>query len=201
MNNSLLYKGRVKLDVMKHGRRIQSSIHNTGLPDMSWLFAKALTGNLNQSTDVPRLLDVGYIIPGTGGIWTSILNKPVNIGGRQYSYDATLSNWVGTLISTLYYSDLNGGILDTVVQRATNNEIQLKMRLCSYQVANRKYFAEIDITPEEITKIKDMTSVIITWYSEIVPDATETANAGTIEPSPSTEETNATSSETEPTGE
>ena len=99
--DKLVYRGKVKLDVMKKGRRLNTSIHNTGLPDMSWMFAKAVSGNLNSSTDVPRLLDLGYEIPDTAGIWTSILNNPVNIGGRQYSFDNSLDNWIGTLIGTI----------------------------------------------------------------------------------------------------
>ena len=186
-NNTFSYRGIVQLELMKKGRKLHSIIHNTGLPDMSWMFAKAVTGNLDSSTDVPRLMDLGYEIPGTGGMWTSILNKPVNIGGRQYSYDYTLSNWIGTLISTIYYSDLNGGILDDVIDRADRGEINFKLRLCSYPAKQRKYFAEIDITPEEITKIKELTSVIITWHSEIIPENSETANAGEIETPSSTE--------------
>ena len=168
MKDILQYVGKVRIDTMKKGRRISTSFHNTGLPDMSWMFAKAISGNLTPSTDIPRLLDVGYIIPGTE-IWTSILNNPVNIGGRQYSFDASENNWVSTLVSTLYYSDFNGGILDEALVRAESEEIALKLRLCSYQTTNRKYFAEVDISPDEIEKIKEMTSAIITWYSEIVP--------------------------------
>ena len=155
MKDRLSYKGRVKLDTMKKNRKIRTEIHNTGLPDMSWLFAKAVSGNLNSATDVPRLVDLGYIIPGTG-IWTSILNTPVNIGGRQFSYDSSLENWIGTLIATIYYSDLNGGIVDDVVSQANepDSQIQLKLRLCSYERTNRKYFAEVNISPDEVTQIK-----------------------------------------------
>lgn len=182
MKDKLVYNGRVKLDTMKKNRRIRTEIHNTGLPDMSWLFAKAVSGNLNSATDVPRLMDLGYVIPGTGGIWTSILNKPVNIGGRQYSFDADLQNWVGTLIATIYYSDLNGAILDDVIAQANSSEnpIQLKLRMCSYDSVNRKYFAEVNISPDEVTQIKELTSVIITWYSEIIPEETEAVNAGIV---------------------
>ena len=179
-NNTFSYRGTVRLDVMKKGRKLHSTIHNTGLPDMSWMFSKAVTGNLDSSTDVPRLMDLGYEIPGTDGIWTSILNNAVNIGGRQYSYDYTLSNWIGTLVSTIYYSDLNGGILDDVISRAERGEITLKLRLCSYDKVQRKYFAEIEMTPEEVVKIKELTSVIITWHSEIIPDTSEDVNAGEI---------------------
>ena len=179
-NNTLQYVGKVKLDIMKKGRRINTAIHNTGLPDMSWLFAKAVTGNLNQSTDIPRVLDIGYIIPNTN-IWTSILNKPVNIGGRQYSYNTSEANWISTLISTVYYSDLNGGILDDVIERADAGTISLKMRLCSYQAANRKYFAEVSIDSGDITHLKELTSMIITWYSEIIPvESDNVTDAGNI---------------------
>lgn len=182
MNSRLSYRGKVQLDTMKKGRRIRTSVHNTGLPDMSWLFAKAVTGNLDSSTDVPRLLDLGYIIPGTG-IWTSILNSPVNIGGRQFSYDGALSNWIGTLIGTIYYTDLNGPILDNVIEQAsaTENPLQLKLRLCSYSPSNRKYFAEVNVTPDDVMQIKELTSIIVTWYSEIIPEENdESVNAGVI---------------------
>jgi len=184
MNNNILsYRGKVKLDTIKKGRIIHSEIHNTGLPDMCWMFSKAISGNLNSATDVPRLVDLGYVIPGTNGIWTSILNSPVNIGGRQFSYDSSLQNWVGTLISTIYYSDLNGAILDDVLAQteSVDNPIQLKLRLCSFNSSNRKYFAEVDMSPKEIEQIRELTSVIVTWYSEIIPESDEVVNAGVIE--------------------
>lgn len=188
MKDRLSYKGVVKLDTMKKGRRINTTTHNTGLPDMSWLFAKAITGNLDSSNDVPRVLDLGYIIPGTGGIWTSLLNTPVNIGGRQFSYDSTLQNWVGTLIGTIYYTDLNGPLIDSAVERATDGEIQLKIRMCSYSPKNRKYFAEVNISAEELMQIKELTSVIVTWYSEIIPEENEDSiNAGIINDGTATE--------------
>lgn len=187
MKDKLQYRGKVKLDTMKKGRRINSVIHNTGLPDMSWLFAKAVTGNLDSSRDVPRVLDLGYVMNNTSGsadgIWQSILNTPVNIGGRQYSYDASLENWVGELIGTIYYTDLNGPMIDDVIAQAndTVNPIQLKLRLCSYNPENRKYFAEVNVTPDDVTQIKEMTSVIVTWYSEIIPEANdESMDAGII---------------------
>lgn len=187
MKDKLQYRGKVKLDTMKKGRRINSVIHNTGLPDMSWLFAKAITGNLDSSRDVPRVLDLGYVMNNTSGsadgIWQSILNTPVNIGGRQYSYDASLENWVGELIGTIYYTDLNGPMIDDVIAQAndTVNPIQLKLRLCSYNPENRKYFAEVNVTPDDVTQIKEMTSVIVTWYSEIIPEANdESMDAGII---------------------
>lgn len=187
MRDKASYRGIVKLDTMKKGRRINTTTHNTGLPDMSWLFAKAITGNLDSSKDVPRLLDLGYIIPNTAGssdgIWVSILNNPVNIGGRQFSYDGALQNWVGTLIGTIYYTDLNGPILDGVIEQAmaTEDPIQLKLRMCSYSPTNRKYFAEVNITPEEVMQIKELTSVIVTWYSEIIPEENdEPFNAGVV---------------------
>ena len=187
MKDKLQYRGKVKLDTMKKGRRINSVIHNTGLPDMSWLFAKAVTGNLDSSRDVPRVLDLGYVMNNTSGsadgIWQSILNTPVNIGGRQYSYDASLENWVGELIGTIYYTDLNGPMIDDVIAQASDtvNPIQLKLRLCSYNPENRKYFAEVNVTPDDVTQIKEMTSVIVTWYSEIIPEANdESMDAGII---------------------
>ena len=182
-SNILAYRGKVKLDTIKKGRIIHSEIHNTGLPDMCWMFSKAISGNLNSATDVPRLVDLGYVIPGTDGIWASILNSPVNIGGRQFSYDSSLQNWVGTLISTIYYSDLNGAILDDVLAQTEDveNPIQLKLRLCSFNNVNRKYFAEVDISSNEIEQIRELTSVIVTWYSEIIPEPADVVNAGVIE--------------------
>lgn len=173
------YKGKVDISYMRNGREINSSTHNTGLPDMALLFAKAVSGNLDQTNDIPRLLDIGYIIPGTitsrdsSGIWTSILNNPVDIGGRQFSFDNSLNNWVSTLIATVYYTDLNGGILDDILTLSELPEddpdkIQLKIRLCSYNKINRKYLAEINVGADDIRKIKDLTSAIITWYSELL---------------------------------
>lgn len=181
-SNVLTYRGKVKLETVKKGRVIHSEIHNTGLPDMCWMFSRAISGNLNSATDVPRLIDLGYIVPGTNGVWVSILNNPVNIGGRQYSFDASLQNWIGTLISTIYYSDINGAIIDDVLAQAgdAENPLQLKLRLCSYNKINRRYFAEVDISADEVEKIRELTSVIVTWYSEIIPEESYLVNTGII---------------------
>lgn len=177
-----IYKGKVKITYKKGKNVLKQTTHNTGLSDMSLMFVKAITGNLDYSADIPRLIDIGYIVPSatendytySNGIWMSILNNPVNIGGRQYKYDQDLENWIAVLTSTVYYSDLNGGILDNVLEQAEpdvetgESYIQLKVRLCSYEIKNRKYLAEIDISPDEIREIKDSTSAIFSWYTELL---------------------------------
>lgn len=179
------YRGKVKIS-FKHNNYITKQVtHNTGLSDMALMFAKAVTGNLNYSEDIPRLIDIGYMVPSatadeytlSNGIWMSILNQPANIGGRQYKYDDALENWVGVLTSTIYYSDLNGGILDQTLQQAEDGYIKLKVRLCSYNTRDRKYFAEVDITPDEIREIKDSTSAIFSWYTELLYNEEDMADS------------------------
>ena len=178
---TLQYQGKVDMVYSKGANVIDRVTHNTGLADMSQLFVKALTGNLSQTNDIPRLIDIGYVVPGTAsktnardlGVWMSILNKPVVIGGRQYEFDNSLNNWVSKLVTTIYDSDLNGGILDNVLTLADMKEYQLAMRLCSYNEKNRKYLAEINLSPNDIRNIKESTSVIVTWYSELLFDALE----------------------------
>lgn len=178
---TLQYQGKVDMVYSKGANVIDRVTHNTGLADMSQLFVKALTGNLSQTNDIPRLIDVGYVVPGTAsktnardlGVWMSILNKPVVIGGRQYEFDNSLNNWVSKLVTTIYDSDLNGGILDNVLTLADMKEYQLAMRLCSYNEKDRKYLAEINLSPNDIRNIKESTSVIVTWYSELLFDALE----------------------------
>lgn len=174
--NTNRYRGKVNIVFKRNNYILRQTTHNTGLSDMALLFAKAITGNMDYSTDIPRLIDIGYMVPSatadeytlSNGVWQSILNEPANIGGRQYKFDDTLENWVGVLTSTVYYSDLNGGILDKVLAEADDGFIKLKVRLCSYVYRDRKYFAEIDITPDEIREIKDSTSAIFTWYTELL---------------------------------
>lgn len=178
---TLQYQGKVDMVYSKGANVIDRVTHNTGLADMSQLFVKALTGNLSQTNDIPRLIDIGYVVPGTAsktnardlGVWMSILNKPVVIGGRQYEFDNSLNNWVSKLVTTIYDSDLNGGILDNVLTLADMKEYQLAMRLCSYNEKDRKYLAEINLSPNDIRNIKESTSVIVTWYSELLFDAIE----------------------------
>lgn len=178
---TLQYQGKVDMVYSKGANIIDRVTHNTGLADMSQLFVKALTGNLSQTNDIPRLIDIGYVVPGTAsktnardlGLWMSILNKPVVIGGRQYEFDNSLNNWVSKLVTTIYDSDLNGGILDNVLTLADMKEYQLAMRLCSYNEKDRKYLAEINLSPNDIRNIKESTSVIVTWYSELLFDALE----------------------------
>lgn len=182
---TLQYNGKVDMAYTKNNHVLDTVTHNTGLADMSQLFVKALTGNLSTTDDIPRLIDIGYVIPGTAsktnardlGIWTSILNSPIVIGGRQYEFDNSLNNWVSKLVATIYDTDLNGGILDNVLTLADLKEYQLAMRLCSYNEKDRKYLAEINLSPNDIRNIKESTSVIVTWYSELLFDALE--NQGT----------------------
>ena len=160
---TLQYQGKVDMVYSKGANIIDRVTHNTGLADMSQLFVKALTGNLSQTNDIPRLIDIGYVVPGTAsktnardlGLWMSILNKPVVIGGRQYEFDNSLNNWVSKLVTTIYDSDLNGGILDNVLTLADMKEYQLAMRLCSYNEKDRKYLAEINLSPNDIRNIKE----------------------------------------------
>lgn len=177
------YRGRVDITFKKGKQIVKRATHNRGLSDMALLFAKAVSGSIIPSEDVPRVIDIGYIVPDamdithtlSNGVWQSILNEAVPIGGRQYKFDSALNNWVAMLVTTVYYSDINGGnimgkSLDEVLANADMGAIQLKVRLCSYNIKNRKYFAEIDISPDEVREIKDSTSAVFQWYTELLYD-------------------------------
>lgn len=182
-----VYKGKVKIAFKKGNKVISKSTHNSGLKDMGYLFAKAVTGNLNFTEDIPRYIDIGYIVPSTetdvnpgdSGIWMSVLNSPVNIGGRQYTYDNTEDNWLGVLTTTVYFSDINGGIIDNVKENLMLGEYSLRIRLCSYPNKGRRYFAELELEDgvSFLDKIRDTTSVIITWYTELLYDNTDTTES------------------------
>lgn len=184
IKNTIQYRGKVEITHKRNSKIISRKTHNSGLPDMALLFAKAITGNISPIDDLPRLLDIGYVAESANngendynnGIWMSILNTPVPIGGRQYRYDYDLNNWVGILTSTVYYSDLNGAILDDVIKNVQEDKYQLKVRLCSYNKNNRKYLAEIDLTLDDITNIRDKTSAIFTWYTELLYREPDTSN-------------------------
>lgn len=180
-----VYRGKVDISIKRNNKILKQSTHNTGLSDMALLFAKAITGNISPIDDLPRLLDIGYIAPNddttsnlyNNGIWMSILNTPVNIGGRQYRYDSNLGNWVAILTSTVYASDLNAPILEDVIANIENENYVLKARLCSYNKRGRKYFAEIDLTLDDLRDIREKTSAIFTWYTELLyaePDSSDT---------------------------
>ena len=103
MNKDIgIYRGKVKISFKKGKNILKQTTHNKGLSDMALLFAKAVTGNLDYSKDIPRLIDIGYVVPSAtedsmtldNGIWMSILNSPANIGGHQYEYSQDLQNWV-----------------------------------------------------------------------------------------------------------
>ncbi len=188
---TVAYKGKVNISIKKGKTIVRKSNHNDGLPDMAYLFSKAITGNMNYSTDIPRLLDIGYIVPSTesavnagdSGVWMSILTNPVAIGGRQYKYDDTLSNWVGILTTTVYANDLNVTLLPEVINNLNTGVYELKIRLCSFERRNRRYFAEVTVDEEFLVGLRDSTSAIITWYSELLYNETESSNTitGTIE--------------------
>lgn len=175
------YKGIVTI-AHKRGSRVASkrTIHNAGMPDIAQMFAKAAAGVWEAEGDSPRLLDIGYIVDSSDNyaetekrsVWQSILNNPVPIGGRQFSFNKDENNWVATLTSTVLYSDLNGAILDKALQNADDEKIQLQIRLCSYPELARKYFAKVDISADDIRKIQDTTSALVTWVMELVLDDT-----------------------------
>lgn len=176
-NIRLGYKGIVTIS-HKVGSRVTAkrTIHNAGLPDIAQMFAKAAAGVWKAEDDAPRLLDVGYIVESSDNynvsekmsVWQSILNNPVPIGGRQFSFNKDENNWIATLTSTVLYSDLNGAILDKVLQNADDQKIQLQIRLCSYPTVGRKYFAKVDISPDDIRKIQESTSALISWIMELL---------------------------------
>ncbi len=186
------YRGQVNIAIKKNKHTIKKSVHNAGMPDMAMLFAKAITGNMNYNTDIPRFIDIGYVVPGTespvnagdSGVWMSILNNPVAIGGRQFKYENTLSNWVGILTTTVFSQDLNSPLLPNVIDNVVSGNYVLKIRLCSLNDLNRRYFAEITIDEEFLTDLRDSTSAIITWYSELLynEDFSASRLAGIVEP-------------------
>lgn len=170
------YRGKVKVAIKKGNAVIKRSNHNAGLPDMAMLFAKALTGSLDLSTDVPRILDIGYKVKRTesatealdNGLWNSILNHTVPIGGRQFKYDSDLRNWVGILTTTVFATDLNSALIDNVQENVRLGEYDLKIKLGSYKRGDRHWFAEVDIDNDFIDGLKESTSAIITWYCELL---------------------------------
>ena len=169
-------KGKVNIAIKKGKNTIKKSSHNAGLPGMAMLFAKAITGNLNYSTDIPRLLDIGYIVPttespvnaGDSGVWMSILNNPVPIGGRQFKFEPTIPNWVGILTTTVFSQDLNSPLIPEVMENMNNGIYVLKIRLCSFNKKNRNYFAEVEVGTDFLTGLRDSTSAIITWHTELL---------------------------------
>jgi hypothetical protein len=196
-----LYRGKVEIALKRNNKILKKSTHNAGLPDMALLFAKAITGNISPIDDLPRLLDIGYVVPGANdgansydnGVWMSILNSPVNIGGRQYRYDGKLDNWVGILTSTVYAADLNNPVIEDATQKIMDGVYILKARLCSYNKRGRKYLAEIEMNLDDITEIREKTSAIFTWYTELLyaePDSSDSlqsdvsnsANTAPVEP-------------------
>lgn len=194
IKDNVSYRGKVKVAIKKGKNIISKTNHNAGLPDMAMLFAKAITGNLDYGSDIPRLLDIGYTVKSTesptessldNAVWESILNHPCAIGGRQFKYDASLKNWVGILTTTVLATDLNGALLDNVLKNLSlidedtgEAKYTLKIRLCSYRHKNRKYFAEIepDNPIEFISTLRDSTSAIITWYCELLYNEDDSSN-------------------------
>lgn len=181
---TVAYRGKVNIAIKKGKSTVKKFTHNDGLPDMALLFAKAITGNIDYNADVPRLIDIGYLVPSTespvnagdSGVWMSILNNPVPIGGRQYKFDTELQNWVGVLTTTIYADDLNVPVLPNVIANIKSGNYELKIRMCSANRRNRHYFAEVAVDEDFISGIRDATSAIITWYSELLYNEADTSN-------------------------
>lgn len=185
------YRGKVNIAIKKGRTTIKKSTHNAGLPDMAYLFSKAVTGTLDYNTDIPRVLDVGYVVPptespineGDSGVWMSILTDVVPISGRQYKFDMDLENWVGVLTTTIYANDLNVPLLKNVKENLGSGNYILKIRMCSYNSRGRKYFAEIPVNYDFVEDLSSSTSAIITWYAELLYDENDASNtySGNVE--------------------
>ena len=185
------YRGKVKIALKQGSKTVRRSTHNAGMPDMAMLFAKAITGSLDLDTDIPRILDIGYQVEKTSsttelidnGLWNSILNHVVPIGGRQFKFDTDLKNWVGILTTTVFATDLNTALLPNVEDNVRKGNYNLKIRLGSYKRGDRRYFAEVDIDEEFLLGLKESTSAIITWYTELLynEDGSSTVSTADIE--------------------
>ena len=70
----------------------------------------------------------------------------------------------------------NAALLNNVKDGVESGRYELRIRLGSYRREDRKYFAEVEIDNEFLDSLKESTSAIITWYTELLYNEENSSN-------------------------
>lgn len=105
IQTNIVYQGDVTITVKSGSKIIKTCGHNSGLQNLFKIVAKALSGNMLTSGDLPAYIDLRYTSDDIDGRWETCLINLQSLTQRNYTQENGL--WVTKLASGIPYSELN----------------------------------------------------------------------------------------------
>lgn len=167
MNTTQLeYHGDVDLQLLINDKVISIRNKNSGKVALTYLFAKAVTGNLLQSYDLPTFVDLQYSTDEQHVVWQSYLTQNVVVSERSFSFDNVTYNpgsWVAQFTAVIQYSSLREAI-----DPASQSYFKLVMFTGFDNTGVRQELAELSVSAQDLAKIIPGTSAIVKWNMRVI---------------------------------
>lgn len=166
---TLGYIGNVSVSLNINGQNIDIHTHNAGLPYLSKIFAKLITGNYEGQFDLPEFVDLRSYLQ-TDTAFTSpihCLSAQLPISGKVYEYNSKIGNWVARFTAVISHENL-------VDEISEDSQDFYRIYLYSgYDDSNLdgEYYhdiAYIDVQARDLAKIIPGTQAIVEWTMQII---------------------------------
>lgn len=172
MPNNLLtlgYIGSVNVHLNINGHKVDINTHNAGLPYLSRIFAKLITGNYEDQHDLPEYIDLrSYHQDDTAHEHPNLcLSSQLPISGKTYEYNSEVKNWIAKFTASITHDNL-------ISEISEDSQDLYRIYLYSgYDPDNLdgEYYhdiAYIDVQAKDLSKIIPGTQAIIEWSMQIV---------------------------------
>ena len=149
----LQYTGEVSVKFNINGKLVDIRNHNSGLPNLFRIIAKALAG-YNTSQEKPNYIDLRYITA-KSSTWQSCLSNKQSVS--QLSYHLEKGNWLTKAASTIPYSSLK------ITPISSLNATAFRL----YLMADESDLAYISINENDIAEIVPGTQALVEWILKI----------------------------------
>ena len=147
------YAGEVNVKFNINGKLVDVHNHNSGLPNLFRLIARALAG-YNTSLEKPDYIDLRYITA-KSPVWQSCLSKKQSIA--QLSYHLENGSWITKAASTIPYSALS------ITPISNLNAAAFRL----YLMSDNSDLAYININENDIAEIVPGTQALVEWILKI----------------------------------
>lgn len=166
---TLGYLGNVSVKLNINGNEINFQNHNAGLPYLSKIFSKIITGNYEGQFDLPEYVDLRSYLPNDTAFSEPklCLSSQLPISGKTYEYDSKIGNWVARFTAVISHEAL-------VDEISEDSQDLYRIYLYSgYDKSNLdgEYYhdiAYINVQARDLAKIIPGTQAIIEWTMQIV---------------------------------
>lgn len=166
---TLGYLGNVSVKLNINGNEINFQNHNAGLPYLSKIFSKLITGNYEGQFDLPEYVDLRAYSSDDTTFSDPILclSSQLPISGKVYEYDSSVGNWVAKFTAVISHEAL----IDEISENSSN--IYRVYLYSGYDDSNLDgdYYhdiAYITVQAKDLAKILPGTQAIIEWTMQIV---------------------------------